>query len=217
VRPSRALPYDLYADIETDAHRGTVKLEFVNKGEAGAVFHVYDKLHLDAVPRRYVVEPRRSLRGNWDVSADGGKYDLWVLGPNGFHRHFAGDLSRLEERRAPAPEVEFAPDGRSGNVRVTVRNDGDREVRCMVRLNKAYGDLPVHGGQFDARRDGSWTADIRPGRKAEMTIKLRDSGNWYDLLVTAESDPSFVRRMAGRIETGRHTVSDPAMGISDNF
>jgi phospholipase C len=35
--------------------------------------------------------------------------------------------------------------------------------------------------------------------------------------VTCDADPSFYRRLAGRIETGRHSVSDPAMGLQDRF
>jgi phospholipase C len=36
------------------------------------------------------------------------------------------------------------------------------------------------------------------------------SGHWYDLtLLTKEG---FVRRFAGRLETGKNGVSDPAMG-----
>ena len=58
------------------------------------MFHVYDKLHLDRLPQRYVVEPGKTLHGDWAARADnGGKYDLWVLG--GYHRRFTGDLSRL--------------------------------------------------------------------------------------------------------------------------
>ncbi|AOB30844.1 phospholipase [Bordetella sp. H567] len=218
VRPSRALPYELDAVIDTDARSGTVKLKFANTGDAGAVFHVYDKLHLDRVPRRYAVEARRSLQGSWAAGTDdGGKYDLWVLGPNGFHRHFAGDLNRLEGRDAAAPEVEFEPDGKSGNVRLIVRNEGDRAVACSVKSNQAYGSLQARGGDFELGPDGSWTANVRPGHKAQMTLSLRDSGNWYDLQVTADSDPGFVRRLAGRIETGRHSVSDPALGLPDGF
>jgi phospholipase C len=57
VRPSRALPYELHASAHVDGGNGTVTLKFANTGRAAAVFHVYDKLHLDRVPRRYVVEP----------------------------------------------------------------------------------------------------------------------------------------------------------------
>ena len=38
-----------------------------------SVFHVYDKLHLDRIPRRYTVEPGKQLEGRWDAAADGGK------------------------------------------------------------------------------------------------------------------------------------------------
>ena len=62
-------------------------------GEVGAVFHVYDKLNLYDYPRRYAVEHGKDLEGVWAASASGA-YDLWVLGPNGFHRHFVGVATR---------------------------------------------------------------------------------------------------------------------------
>ena len=54
VRPSRALPYALHADARLQD--GALSLEFRNEGRAGAVFHVYDQLHLERIPRRYTVE-----------------------------------------------------------------------------------------------------------------------------------------------------------------
>ncbi|EGD03701.1 phospholipase C, partial [Burkholderia sp. TJI49] len=96
VRPSRALPYELHASARADAGKGTITLKFANTGRAAAVFHVYDKLHLDRLPRRYAVEPGKTLHDDWAAGADdSGKYDLWVLGPNGYHRRFTGDLTRL--------------------------------------------------------------------------------------------------------------------------
>ncbi|MNT89054.1 Non-hemolytic phospholipase C precursor [compost metagenome] len=38
------------------------------------------------------------------------------------------------------------------------------------------------------------------------------SGGWYDISVHDQDDPAFLRRLAGRIETGAHSTSDPAMG-----
>ncbi len=35
--------------------------------------------------------------------------------------------------------------------------------------------------------------------------------------MNTDSDASFSRRVAGRVETGRHSVSDPAMGLADRF
>jgi len=39
---------------------------------------------------------------------------------------------------------------------------------------------------------------------------LQESGNWYDFTVT-EAESGFERRFAGRLETGQHGVTDPAM------
>jgi phospholipase C len=88
TRPSRALPYELDVSARSHIRRGKLELVFANTGDAAAVFHVYDKLHLERLPRRYMVEPNKRLDDDWDAMADnGGRYDLWVLGPNGFHRH----------------------------------------------------------------------------------------------------------------------------------
>ena len=91
ARRSRALPYVLNVDEDRDG--GAVRLTFRNEGPAGAaVFHVYDRRRLNGAPRRYTVGAGRSLQGVWEAGA----YDLWVLGPNGFHRHFVGDARRDE-------------------------------------------------------------------------------------------------------------------------
>ena len=45
------------------------------------------------------------------------------------------------------------------------------------------------------------------------TWSLAASGGWYDFSGTVVELPGFVRRFAGRAETGRDSVSDPAMGF----
>jgi len=88
TRPSRALPYELHVSARSDAINGKVQLLFSNTGTAAAVFHVYDKLNLDRLPNRYMVEPGKTLDDAWNAIADNvGFYDLWVLGPNGFNRN----------------------------------------------------------------------------------------------------------------------------------
>ena len=58
------------------------------------------------------------------------------------------------------------------------------------------------------------TLDVAGGGKATRNWGLAASGQWYDFAVTCSSDPAFYRRFAGRVETGAHTVSDPAMGVA---
>ncbi|MFX8554400.1 phospholipase domain-containing protein, partial [Acinetobacter baumannii] len=35
---------------------------------------------------------------------------------------------------------------------------------------------------------------------------------WYDLIMTASKDADFRQQLAGRIETGQVSISDPAIG-----
>ncbi|MDP9603074.1 UNVERIFIED_ORG: phospholipase C [Variovorax paradoxus] len=203
TRPSRALPYELHVSGRADAINGQMRLIFKNSGKAAAVFHVYDKLNLDRLPRRYMVEPGKQLDDTWNPAADNsGFYDLWVLGPNGFHRHFKGDLNRLRAGGVPNPEVRVCYDVTNGNVSVEMLNGGGGNCKFTVRA-KAYRD------------DGPWTATVAGGAKAEQAWVLASSGQWYDFAVTCDADPAFYRRFAGRVETGRHSVSDPAMGLAD--
>ncbi|CAA2102175.1 Non-hemolytic phospholipase C [Variovorax paradoxus] len=200
TRPSRALPYELHTSARADAIGGKVQLLFSNTGKAAAVFHVYDKLHLDLQPRRYMVEAGKALDDAWTPAAgDNGLYDLWVLGPNGFHRHFKGNVGTLRAGDAAIPEVRVCYDIANGNVYLSMRNDGKAACRFTIDA-KAY------------RNDGPWTATVNGGASTEQHWELAASGQWYDFAVTCDADPAYYRRFAGRVETGRHTVSDPAMG-----
>jgi len=38
---------------------------------------------------------------------------------------------------------------------------------------------------------------------------VRDSAGWYDVTVSAAGSDTFLCRMAGRVETGRPSTSDP--------
>ena len=35
---------------------------------------------------------------------------------------------------------------------------------------------------------------------------------WYDLIIMVSEDPSFKYRLAGHVESGQDSFSDPAMG-----
>jgi phospholipase C len=43
---------------------------------------------------------------------------------------------------------------------------------------------------------------------------LHKSFGWYDLKVRVDSDASFQRQLAGHVETGKPSVSDPAIGAA---
>lgn len=193
TRPSRALPYALHAQALADAGSAALHLSFTNSGRAGAVFHVYDRLHLERLPRRYTVEAGKRLAGNWDTRADGGRYDLWVLGPNGWHRHFTGTAGAV-----PAPEIGIVYDISAQSLRITLRNDADQPCTFMLAAN-AYVSGAARSTTVAARTRSTlaWPVDA--------------SGGWYDFTVTVAALPGYARRCAGRMETGAPSVSDPAM------
>lgn len=123
IRRSKALPYELHTSARCQ-NDGFVKLLFANTGTQGAVFHVYDKLNLSRVPRRYIVEAGKSLDDVWDAKSDNqGMYDLWVMSSNGYHRHFKGDLNRNYDLQIN-PEIRVCYDIANGNVYVDLMNMG---------------------------------------------------------------------------------------------
>lgn len=196
VRPSRALPYELHVTARARLSDGALELLFRNTGAAGVVVHVYDRLHLDRIPRRYTVEAGKRLHDAWDVSTDNRTYDLWVLGPNGFHRHFRGTLPVSRDSAQPEIEVRYDVHGRA--VQLVMKNSGDMPCELTARPN-AY------------RSDGPWRFQVHARGRAKGEWSVVESANWYDFTVTA---PDFERRFAGRMETGEHGSSDPEMGMA---
>jgi phospholipase C len=186
IRRARPLPYALSVGetIADDA----IQLRFVADGAQAAVFHVYDRTDLSQAPRRFTVEPGRALDGRWAFD-DEGRYDLWVLGPNGFHRHFRGHrddpklLSRLVWRATTAELALLLP-------------EGHRTHKLVARVERVGA-----------------TTLMTPLTDAQPRWPLNDSYGWYDITVVAATVPNYLRRVSGRIDApGRITCSDPFVG-----
>ncbi|MEW5770154.1 MAG: phosphocholine-specific phospholipase C [Pseudomonadota bacterium] len=197
IRPARALPYELHVGAEAISAT-QVRLRFDNTGAAAAVFHVYDRLNLSAMPRRYTVEPGKLLDGVWSVAASGA-YDLWVLGPNGFHRHCTGNAKRANLPAQAKPEAVAAYDVAGGKLLVKLENHGTRVCVFSVVANKYFDAKPRYV-----------TVPAKGAKTLELP--LHDSAYWYDYSVKVRGQADFSRRFAGRMETGEHGFSDPAMG-----
>ncbi|MCY7259732.1 MULTISPECIES: phosphocholine-specific phospholipase C [Pseudomonas] len=186
ARPSRALPYRLHVDSQVDPKAKTLSLSLQNTGEQGAVFHVYDGLHLSDIPRRYTVEAGKALQDSWPVVE---RYQLWVLGPNGFHRSFSGQLQQLQ------PELLVTSS--NNQLQFTLSNPGTRGVSVTI-------------DRCPYTQQGPWTLVVPGGAEVRQVFACESSGGWYDL--TLRSDAGWLRRVAGRLETGAHSISDPLMG-----
>jgi phospholipase C len=202
TRPSRALPYELHttSSVVADPTRlggSSVQLRFGNTGSQGAVFHVYDQFNMQLIPRRYTVEAGKELIDAWTPAADG-RYDLWVLGPNGLHRRFVGNAKRAAAARQPNPEVEVQYSPATSELVVQLRNKGSARCTFNVAPNAYVNRQPI-------------AVAVEPGQDTSVRISLVDSENWYDFSVTVPGFDGFMRRFAGRMEDGWPAISDPAM------
>jgi phospholipase C len=198
LRYSRALPYVLHAHARPARQRRELWLSFDNQGCAGAVFHVYDRLHLERLPRRYTVEAGKSLDDSWSTREDDGHYQLWVIGPNGFLRHFSGRISHHHHDQ-PLPELELRYQPARGAVELVAKNRGHGRCELTVKAN-AYGKQELARLELPARGH------------ACQHLSLRASARWYDFSVSSPLLPHWSERFAGRVENGRDGFSDPALG-----
>jgi phospholipase C len=201
VRYSRPVPYALHTHLVQRPWADALELSFENTGLSAAVFHVYDRLHLDRLPRRYTVEGSKSLNDTWSTRLDAGRYDLLILAPNGYARYFAGTLNAPLAPHAAVPEVRLTYQPRLAEIELLAWNDG--AAPCTLKIaSSVYPTaalaiiLGAHGGV------------------ARQRLDVAPQGHWYDITITTDSLPGWSRRFAGRMETGSSSVTDPALGTS---
>jgi phospholipase C len=181
VRPARALPYAL--ELNLAAGDGGVRLRFDNPSTAAVCCTAYWDGSF-ALPRRYTIGAGHKLQ-DFVRPASGRGLALSVFGPNGFLRSVRGpDDSAVEVESASAP---------GGDIRLRLRNGGDRAMTVSVR-DESYGR-------------GEQRVSLTPGGAQELLWDLQGSYHWYDLIVSAGQHQW---RLAGHIEDGRESFSDPA-------
>jgi phospholipase C len=193
VRPARALPYALHARGVVQAADGSVRIDFGNTGQAAAVFQVRSA-HPAHDPRTYTVEPGAQLSGGWSVAGVGAAdYDLAVYGPNGFLRAFKGSIAPTATRL----DIQTTYDDKMNRITLTISNFGSYGATIDV-LNK-YTSKTI-------------SEILDAGVSVSRHWPLAGFDGWYDFVITAEYDGGFQYEIAGHLETGKDSISDPAMG-----
>jgi len=201
IRPSCALPYELHTEGAMSADGKHFEIIMAagsgtfGKTSAGAPFHVYTPGKFHGKPelrtRAYAVAAGQRVTDAWEIAGfEGGTYRLRVCGPNGFLREFAGT--------AGDPAIE---------IRCEYLPTGDVEIHATSRLKAActlnINDYSYKSGKRSMRLDAGGTGSI--------VLRLARSHQWYDFGVTVAGERGYLRRFAGRVETGKHGFSDPAM------
>lgn len=174
-------------DGSADTAAGKYTLTFASGPGAGAAFLVTSDSRTDG-PWTYTTEAGKTLSDTWNSVYSGGNYDLTVHGPNGFLRVFKG------RNKVAGPEVTARHTG--DDIELAFTNKGSGTAR--LKVTDGYGGSPL-------------MVTVRPGATVRQTVGLAASERWYDLTVTSDADPAFLRGFAGHVENGRPGVSDPAI------
>jgi phospholipase C len=179
VRLLRSSGYALAVHSISEADR--LMLSFENQGVLGAAFSVTDLSQLKLAPRRYTVEPRKSLEDVWPGAP--GDQRLVVHGPAGFFRSLDGMGEGLLDIRLVSDLADI--------VTLTVSNRGPTDR--LLNVTDGYNGATIH-------------LRARAGATVHCHFNIAKSGHWYDLSVAA---PGLKHRYCGHVETGMPSTTDP--------
>lgn len=183
TRPARALPYQPDAEAVFDTGTRQVSVRMRNTGTESVHLALYPYAGEFDLPRHYDV-----LGDHADtVALSGDRYDLTLIGPNGFRREFTGSASGP----AAAVRVRTTIDRAGRTLRVTVANEGT----SSVTVTAAGRTAPVAAGT-----EHFWIVASNQG--------------WYDATLTIAEDPSYRRRWMGHVENGAESVSQPSADVA---
>ncbi|MFD7165396.1 phosphocholine-specific phospholipase C [Streptomyces violascens] len=191
TKPARPLPWQPNVVGRTSGSEGRFYLDMTNAGSAAVTFTVLPNAIRTDGPWHYTVGARTTTTPLSDYFSKDDQFDVSLYGPNGFHRRFAGKIS--------APLVEIASDYAADASHLTLTFTNSRSSAITVTVTDgAY----LTGGPW---------AVVVPASGTAQADYPTDHG-WYDLTVTASSDSTFARRLAGHVENGLPSITDPLRG-----
>jgi phospholipase C len=139
------------------------------------------------------VQPGADISDSWALSANSrGGYDLSVYGPNGFLRSFKGSTSGQNVANL---QIETSYDNSGVGIKLEITNRG---ATCQVSVDAYSKDQTTH--------------TLKAGEELTKHRNLKKSYDWYDLVIEVNTDTSFQRQIAGHVETGGESMTDPAIG-----
>jgi len=192
AKPARPLPYQPNANSYTDCAAGRFYITMTNAGAASTHLMIYPNAYRTDGPWQYDVAAGNSVTDSFNVITLGaGQYDLTCYGPNGFQRRFAGNINT----NCNQIEVTSSIDLNAGGITLAMLNSTPSDVSFAINAN-AY------------QTGGPWSYLVAAGSTVATSFPaLTATDGWYDLTATASSDASFLRRIAGHIETGAPRLS----------
>ncbi|GAB3805647.1 phospholipase C, phosphocholine-specific [Spirosoma humi] len=203
IRPSCALPYELYVDGRMVGKQFTLtlaaKADAFGKQALGAPFQVHHRQGDGVTIRSYTVMAGDELQDAWPVDQP---MRVSVQGPNGFYRAFNSGPAN------PPVQVvcDYERDAKkkyTGNVVVRLKNTDPARTYSIQLLDNAY---QTKKQAITLEKAGM------AGAQQAVVLDLKKSHNWYDFCVKVTGFDLFEQQYAGRVETGKASFSDPFMG-----
>jgi phospholipase C len=213
TKPARPLPYQPSANLDgfTFGSNGSVlaNLSFSNNGphvSKASHFSVYNNRapggtladYPAGSPGQYTVAPSPRMRKKTvpgSVEIGDGPYDLTVVGPNRFLRHFTGDVTAAGVTAQVTASYYQGGFDREPVLTLTLTNAGQQAVTFTVTPNH-YSKEPARTYHVPAHGSATFVAD-----------PLATGHGWYDLSVTISGDASWSRRYIGHLEDGEASIT----------
>jgi phospholipase C len=192
TRPARAVPYEANSHAVVDSASGSVELFFESASQSAVVFQVRSG-NTQTGPWTYTVGGENKVSDTWPITANGqSEYDLSVYGPNGFERSFKGSVSGSDKANF---DIRSGFDKAFNAITLSFHNHGEA---CKLSIQNVYTG-ETHSQRFEH------------GQSLTKTWLLVESFGWYDFVIQVDTDSSFEQRIAGHLETGKDSVTDPAI------
>ncbi|WP_073329140.1 phosphocholine-specific phospholipase C [Chryseobacterium carnipullorum] len=156
------------------------KIKMKNLKECGVPLLLYDRTQLDS--SNYHFSYALYSRQELSHPMNPRKYDYEVFGPNGFFRKFSGS-------NTPEIEIEFNNNGLKNEAELIFKKGkGNTSVTIENLYEKSKKTFSIHQTE------------------EKITMDLSKNKGWYDLKVLYGD---HIWHFAGRIETGKVSISDP--------
>jgi phospholipase C len=194
TRPARPVPYELHVSAKTSFSSSDVALHFRNTGANAAVLQVRSGDGSEG-PWTFTVGSKAELSDTWPLTQNAWtQYDLSVYGPNGFLRVYRGSIAPSS---AANLQTHTAYDKAGNGITLQITNKGEDRVKVSIRDAYTFR-TGQHALASNETLSRYWSLDKFHG--------------WYDFTLTVDNDPNFLQQLAGHVETGNESVTDPAIG-----
>ncbi|KEO71981.1 phosphocholine-specific phospholipase C [Anditalea andensis] len=210
IRNSNALPYDFNLNGNLSKEQQALVITFQNStktfGEktSGVPFQIYSSSKYREkdtwLPMKvwsFAVEAGKTLDYHWPLSNfENGYYQLDAYGPNGYYRGYKGNVDEANVELSTSYDVAKP---KKPKLLLHIRNLEVHKILKIILEDQAYGKAKTE-------------YSVEPGSELTIGLNTSKSYGWYDYVLLIEGSPIFERKMAGRIETGLDSKTDPQMG-----